>query len=277
MIDFDLGSKISGSRFTVLSGSFAKLHRALKNFMIDVHTKEHGYEEVNVPYIVNSESLHGTGQLPKFEMDLFKIESKDNDFYLIPTAEVPVTNIVRNRIVNFSDLPIKYVCHSPCFRSEAGSYGKDTKGMIRQHQFEKVELVQIISPSDSYEALEQLTSNAESILKKLKLHYRVSLLCTGDTGFSSSKTYDLEVWLPSQNTYREISSCSNFEDFQSRRMLARSKIDGKMQFLHTINGSGLAIGRTLVAVIENYQQKDGSIQIPDVLVSYMDGQKVINL
>lgn len=277
MIDFDLGSKISGSRFTVLSGNFAKLHRALKNFMIDVHTKEHGYEEVNVPYIVNSESLHGTGQLPKFEMDLFKIESKDNDFYLIPTAEVPVTNIVRNRIVNFSDLPIKYVCHSPCFRSEAGSYGKDTKGMIRQHQFEKVELVQIISPSESYEALEQLTSNAESILKKLKLHYRVSLLCTGDTGFSSSKTYDLEVWLPSQNTYREISSCSNFEDFQSRRMLARSKIDGKMQFLHTINGSGLAIGRTLVAVIENYQQKDGSIQIPDVLIDYMDGQKVINL
>ena len=230
MIDFDLGSKISGSRFTVLSGNFAKLHRALKNFMIDVHTKEHGYEEVNVPYIVNSESLHGTGQLPKFEMDLFKIESKDNDFYLIPTAEVPVTNIVRNRIVNFSDLPIKYVCHSPCFRSEAGSYGKDTKGMIRQHQFEKVELVQIISPSESYEALEQLTSNAESILKKLKLHYRVSLLCTGDTGFSSSKTYDLEVWLPSQNTYREISSCSNFEDFQSRRMLARSKIDGKCNF-----------------------------------------------
>ena len=277
MIDFDLGSKISGSRFTVLSGNFAKLHRALKNFMIDVHTKEHGYEEVNVPYIVNSESLHGTGQLPKFEMDLFKIESKDNDFYLIPTAEVPVTNIVRNRIVNFSELPIKYVCHSPCFRSEAGSYGKDTKGMIRQHQFEKVELVQIISPSNSYEALEQLTSNAESILKKLKLHYRVSLLCTGDTGFSSSKTYDLEVWLPSQNTYREISSCSNFEDFQSRRMLARSKIEGKMQFLHTINGSGLAIGRTLVAVIENYQQKDGSIQIPDVLISYMDGQKVINL
>ena len=277
MIDFDLGSKISGSRFTVLSGNFAKLHRALKNFMIDIHTKEHGYEEVNVPYIVNSESLHGTGQLPKFEMDLFKIESKDNDFYLIPTAEVPVTNIVRNRIVNFSDLPIKYVCHSPCFRSEAGSYGKDTKGMIRQHQFEKVELVQIISPSESYEALEQLTSNAESILKKLKLHYRVSLLCTGDTGFSSSKTYDLEVWLPSQNTYREISSCSNFEDFQSRRMLARSKIDGKMQFLHTINGSGLAIGRTLVAVIENYQQKDGSIQIPDVLIDYMDGQKVINL
>ena len=277
MIDFDLGSKISGSRFTVLSGNFAKLHRALKNFMIDVHTKEHGYEEVNVPYIVNSESLHGTGQLPKFEMDLFKIESKDNDFYLIPTAEVPVTNIVRNRIVNFSDLPIKYVCHSPCFRSEAGSYGKDTKGMIRQHQFEKVELVQIISPSESYEALEQLTLNAESILKKLKLHYRVSLLCTGDTGFSSSKTYDLEVWLPSQNTYREISSCSNFEVFQSRRMLARSKIDGKMQFLHTINGSGLAIGRTLVAVIENYQQKDGSIQIPDVLIDYMDGQKVINI
>lgn len=270
-MDFEAGSKLTGSRFVVMRSAMARLHRALIQFMLDTHTQEHGYQEVYVPYMVNSDSLKGTGQLPKFEEDLFKMNN-DQGYYLIPTAEVPVTNLVRDTIVAEADLPIKYACHTPCFRSEAGSYGKDTRGLIRQHQFEKVEMVQMVKPEDSWDVLEALTANAEAILQKLELPYRVIVLCAGDTGFSAAKTYDLEVWLPGQNKYREISSCSNFLDFQARRMKARYKnADGKNELLHTLNGSGLAIGRTLVAVIENYQQEDGSILVPEVLKPYMGG------
>ncbi|MCY4044979.1 MAG: serine--tRNA ligase [Cellvibrionales bacterium] len=273
-MDFDTGVKLSGSRFVVLKEGIARLHRALAQFMLDTHAVDHGYSEVNVPVIVNSDTLKGTGQLPKFEEDLFKIEHDNRPFYLIPTAEAPITNLYRDEIV--TDLPKKFVAHTPCFRSEAGSYGRDVRGMIRQHQFEKVELVQIVSASESDKALEELTSHAENILKALELPYRKVLLCTGDMGFSAAKTYDLEVWLPSQNTYREISSCSNTRDFQARRMQTREKIDGKQTaFVHTLNGSGLAVGRTLIAVMENYQQADGSIAVPDCLVPYMRGQKVI--
>ncbi|HJL61494.1 MAG TPA: serine--tRNA ligase [Pseudomonadales bacterium] len=271
-LSFDVAAKITGTRFVSMRGDLAALHRSLIQFMLDVHVKEHGYEEVYVPYIVNSESLLGTGQLPKFEEDLFKLTDERN-LYLIPTAEVPVTNIVRNEIVEASEMPLKFVCHSPCFRSEAGSYGKDTRGMIRQHQFEKVELVQMVRPEDSVEAHEQLTQHAETILQKLGLPYRTVSLCGGDLGFASSKTYDLEVWLPGQNKYREISSCSNFRDFQARRMQARwrNPETGKPELLHTLNGSGLAIGRTLVGVLENYQQADGSVLVPQALQSYMNG------
>jgi seryl-tRNA synthetase len=272
LMDFEMASKITGSRFMVMYGDLVRLHRALIHFMIDVHTREHGYQEIYVPYIVNADSLYGTGQLPKFAEDQFKVES-EHSYYLIPTAEVPVTNTVRDEIIDIDKLPLKYVCHTPCFRSEAGSYGKDTRGMIRQHQFEKVELVWAVKPEDSYDALEQLTQHAENILQKLNLPYRVLALCTGDMGFSATKTYDLEVWLPAQNCYREISSCSNCEDFQARRMQARFRpaAGEKPQLLHTLNGSGLAIGRTLVAVLENYQQADGSIEVPEVLVPYMGG------
>ncbi|NNC68749.1 MAG: serine--tRNA ligase [Gammaproteobacteria bacterium] len=271
-LDFETAAKITGSRFVTMQGGIAKLHRALIQFMIDTHTAEHGYEEVYVPYIVNAQSLTGTGQLPKFEEDLFKL-NHENDYYLIPTAEVPVTNIWRDRIAKEEELPIKYVCHTPCFRSEAGSYGKDTRGMIRQHQFEKVEMVQLVKPESSWHMLEELVNHAEKILQKLNLAYRVVALCTGDLGFSSAKTYDIEVWLPAQNTYREISSCSNFLDFQARRLKARWKNTAtkKTEHLHTLNGSGLAIGRTLVAVLENYQDKDGTIKIPEVLKPYMHG------
>jgi len=271
-LDFETAAKITGSRFVTMQGGIAKLHRALIQFMIDTHTSEHGYKEVYVPYIVNAQSLMGTGQLPKFEEDLFKL-NHENDYYLIPTAEVPVTNIWRDRIAKEEDLPIKYVCHTPCFRSEAGSYGKDTRGMIRQHQFEKVELVQLVKPESSWRMLEELVGHAEKILQKLNLAYRVVTLCTGDLGFSSAKTYDIEVWLPAQNTYREISSCSNFLDFQARRLQARWKNNAtkKPEHLHTLNGSGLAIGRTLVAILENYQDKDGSINIPEALKLYMNG------
>ena len=272
-LDFATATKISAARFTLLKGSLAKLHRALAQFMLDVHTNEHGYCEVYVPYLVNAESMYGTGQLPKFEADLFAVQKGETEkLYLIPTAEVPVTNIVRDEIVPMEDLPLKFVAHTPCFRSEAGSYGKDTRGMIRQHQFEKVEMVQIVHPSKSYEVLEELTGHAEAILQKLELPYRVVSLCTGDTGFSSAKTYDLEVWLPAQDTYREISSCSNFEAFQARRMQARFRNEkGKPELAHTINGSGLAVGRTLVAILENYQNEDGSVTIPAVLRPYMGG------
>jgi len=271
-LDFETAAKITGSRFAVMSGGIARLHRALIQFMLDLHTSEHGYTETYVPYIVNADSLRGTGQLPKFEEDLFKVRH-ENDYYLIPTAEVPVTNIVRDVIVEDDYMPRKYVCHTPCFRSEAGSYGKDTRGMIRQHQFEKVEMVQVVRPEDSYTALEELTSHAEEVLKRLELPYRVVALCTGDIGFSSAKTYDLEVWLPGQEKYREISSCSNFEAFQARRMKARYRNPetGKPELVHTINGSGLAIGRTLVAILENYQQVNGSVDIPAVLLPYMGG------
>ncbi len=270
LLDFETAVKITGSRFAVMSGGVARLHRALIQFMLDLHSQKHGYVETCVPYIVNADSLRGTGQLPKFEDDLFKLRH-EHDFYLIPTAEVPVTNIVRDVIVDNNDMPRKFVCHTPCFRSEAGSYGKDTRGMIRQHQFEKVEMVQIVRPQDSYVALEELTAHAEEVLKQLQLPYRVVTLCAGDVGFSSAKTYDLEVWLPGQQAYREISSCSNFEDFQARRMKARwrNPDTGKPELVHTVNGSGLAIGRTLVAVLENYQNEDGSITVPDVLKSYM--------
>ena len=269
LLDFATAAKIASSRFVLMRGDLARLHRALVQFMLDTHTRDHGYEEVYVPYIVNAESMRGTGQLPKFEEDLFKLT---NGMYLIPTAEVPVTNIVRDEIIPGENLPIKLVAHTPCFRSEAGSYGKDTRGMIRQHQFDKVEMVQFVAPEDSYMALEELTGHAETILKKLDLPYRVVSLCTGDLGFSSAKTYDLEVWLPAQNTYREISSCSNFEAFQARRMQARFRIDnGKPETLHSLNGSGLAVGRTLVAVLENYQEANGSITIPEVLRPYMGG------
>lgn len=275
-LDLESAAKITGSRFALMRGGIAKLHRALIQFMLDIHGQEHGYEEVNVPYIVNRDSLFGTGQLPKFEEDLFKLHG-EREFYLIPTAEVPVTNIMRGEIIEESQLPIKFTCHTPCFRSEAGSAGRDTRGMIRQHQFEKVELVQFVKPENSDQALDELTGNAEKILQKLELPYRKVILCGGDIGFSSRKTYDLEVWLPSQNTYREISSCSNFGDFQARRMKARyrDKETGKPALLHTLNGSGLAIGRTLVAVLENYQQADGSVSVPDVLKSYMGGQTLI--
>ncbi len=273
LLDFETAAKITGSRFAIMRGNMAGLHRALIQFMLNTHIQEHDYQEVYVPYLVNSESLKGTGQLPKFEEDLFKIPG-ERDFYLIPTAEVPVTNIARNEIYPAEDLPIKMTCHTPCFRSEAGSYGKDTRGMIRQHQFEKVELVQLVKPEDSYQALENLLGHAETILQKLELPYRVVTLCGGDLGFSASKTYDIEVWLPAQNTYREISSCSNFEDFQARRMQARwrNPETGKPALLHTVNGSGLAIGRTLVAILENYQQADGRIKVPEVLKPYMNNQ-----
>ena len=272
-LDFDRAAKITGSRFAQMRGGLATLHRALTQFMLNTHIQEHGYEEVYVPYIVNRDSLFGTGQLPKFEEDLFKLDDERN-FYLIPTAEVPVTNIHRNEILE--QLPVKYICHSPCFRSEAGSYGRDTRGMIRQHQFEKVEMVMFVHPDKSWEAHELLTSHAEAILKKLELPYRTVVLCGGDLGFSSAKTYDLEVWLPSQETYREISSCSNFTDFQARRMKARFRnTEGKPEFLHTLNGSGLAVGRTLIAIMENYQQADGSIHVPEVLQPLLNGLKVI--
>jgi seryl-tRNA synthetase len=271
-LDFETAAKITGSRFAVMSGSIARLHRALIQYMLDLHTIEHGYTETYVPYIVNADSLRGTGQLPKFEEELFKLRH-ESDYYLIPTAEVPVTNIVRDVIVDDDYMPRKYVCHTPCFRSEAGSYGKDTRGMIRQHQFEKVELVQVVCPEDSYNALEELTSHAEEVLKRLELPYRVVALCTGDIGFSSAKTYDLEVWLPGQGKYREISSCSNFEAFQARRMKARYRNPetGKPELVHTLNGSGLAIGRTLVAILENYQQANGTVAVPAVLRPYMGG------
>ena len=276
LIDFDLGAKLTGSRFVVMKGAVAQLHRALIQFMLDLHTDDHGYTEVNVPYLVNSESLYGTGQLPKFEIDLFAVNS-DPQYYLIPTAEVPVTNFVRNTIVDESDLPLQMVAHTPCFRSEAGSYGKDTRGMIRQHQFEKVELVQIVKPENSYDALERLTGHAEKVLQLLELPYRVVVLCTGDMGFGAAKTYDIEVWLPGQERYREISSCSNLEAFQARRMAARwrNPESGKPELVHTLNGSALAVGRTLVAVVENYQQEDGTITIPDVLRKYMGNKKII--
>jgi seryl-tRNA synthetase len=275
-VNFDTAAKITGSRFNVMTGPIARLHRALTQFMLDIHTREHGYTEVYVPYVVNSDSLQGTGQLPKFEEDLFKLNT-DPPYYLIPTAEVPVTNIVRDTIQNGEDMPLRFVCHTPCFRSEAGSYGKDTRGMIRQHQFDKVELVQIVRPQDSNAALEQLTGHAERILQLLELPYRTVTLCTGDMGFSAAKTYDIEVWLPGQNKYREISSCSNFEDFQARRLKARWREtdNDKPQMVHTLNGSGLAVGRTLVAVMENYQQGSGAIAIPKVLQPYMGGMNII--
>lgn len=276
-LDFETAGKITGSRFAVMTGAVARLHRALIQFMLNTHTGEHGYDEIYVPYIVNKDSLYGTGQLPKFEEDLFKLRD-DRDFYLIPTAEVPVTNMMRDEIIDEKQLPVRFACHTPCFRSEAGSYGRDTRGMIRQHQFEKVELVQFVKPGESMAALESLVGHAETILQKLGLPYRKVILCGGDTGFSSTKTYDLEVWLPSQNTYREISSCSNFGDFQARRMKARYRNaeTGKPELLHTLNGSGLAIGRTLVAILENYQQADGSLAIPEVLQPFMNGQTSIS-
>ena len=275
-IDFELGAKIASSRFVVLNGPLARLQRAIIQLMLDTHTAEHGYSETYVPFLANADSLRGTGQLPKFEADLFKAND-DPALYLIPTAEVPVTNIVRDVIVDAKELPLKFVCHSPCFRSEAGAYGRDVRGMIRQHQFEKVELVQIVEPEDSPKAHEELTNHAENILKKLNLPYRKMLLCAGDTGFSSAKTYDLEVWLPGQGTYREISSCSNFKDFQARRLQARwrNPETGKPELVHTLNGSGLAAGRTLIAVMENYQDAQGRIRIPDALLPYMGGLSVI--
>jgi seryl-tRNA synthetase len=300
LLDFDGAAKIAGARFALMKGPLARLHRAIAQFMLDVHTQEHGYTEVYVPYLVNADSMRGTGQLPKFEQDLFRIDSALHDnptpkelqhnvtlgddstasrarkLYLIPTAEVPVTNIVRDQIIPLESLPLKFVCHSPCFRSEAGSYGKDTRGMIRQHQFDKVELVQIAHPEKSYDHLEQLTGHAEVILKRLELPYRVVALCTGDMGFSAAKTYDVEVWLPGQNAYREISSCSNFEAFQARRMQARFRNEkGKPELVHTLNGSGLAVGRTLIAIMENYQRGDGGIDIPAALRPYMGGLNAI--
>ena len=269
-LDFDTAAKLSGARFSVLRGGIARLHRAIAQFMLDTHTREHGYTEVYVPYMVTAECADGVSSLAKFKEDLFKIEGRE--LYLIPTAEYPVTNFVRDEIVEAAKLPLRFACHSPCFRSEAGSYGKDTRGMIRQHQFDKVEIVQVVRPEQSPEAHEELTRNAEAILQKLELPYRTMLLCTGDMGFSSAKTYDLEVWLPGQQAYREISSCSNFEAFQARRMQARMRDEkGKVQPLHTINGSGLAVGRTLVAILENYQQADGSVAVPKALAPYMGG------
>ncbi|HSC68803.1 MAG TPA: serine--tRNA ligase [Cellvibrio sp.] len=275
-LDSEVATKIAGTRFVVLRGGVARLHRALAQFMLDTHINLHGYEEVNVPLIVNADSLYGTGQLPKFEEDLFKL-TDDRGLYLIPTSEVPVTNIYRDEIVEEAQLPIKLVCHSPCFRSEAGSYGRDTRGLIRQHQFEKVELVQFVRPEESDAALETLVGHAETILQKLGLPHRTVILCGGDIGFSSAKTYDIEVWVPSQDKFREISSCSSFRDFQARRMMARyrNKETGKPELLHTLNGSGLAVGRTLLALIENYQQADGSIVIPEVLRPYMGGTEVL--
>ncbi len=275
-MDFEAAAKLSGSRFAVLQGPLARLHRALIQLMLDVHTREHGYQECYVPYLVNADSLRGTGQLPKFEADLF-VTRGDDAFYLIPTAEVPVTNLARGVILDAERIPLRMTAHTPCFRSEAGSYGKDTRGLIRQHQFEKVEMVQIVDAQNSYQALEELTGHAEVILQRLELPYRVVTLCTGDLGFAAAKTYDLEVWLPGQQAYREISSCSNFEDFQARRMQARYRNPqtGKPELVHTINGSGLAVGRTLVAVMENHQQADGSIRIPPVLQPYMGGLEAI--
>ena len=276
-LDFVSAVKLTGSRFVVMRGQIARLHRALTQFMLDTHTDEHGYTELNVPYIVNQESLYGTGQLPKFEEDQFRIQGEELAYYLIPTAEVPVTNLVREEILEPDSLPMRFACHTPCFRSEAGSYGRDTRGMIRQHQFEKVELVQITEPDRSTGALEELTQHAEAILQKLELPYRKVMLCGGDLGFSAVKTFDLEVWLPSQNTYREISSCSLFTDFQARRMQARwrNPATGKPELLHTINGSGLAVGRTLVAILENNQDEQGRIRVPDCLRPYMNGLKLI--
>ena len=276
-LDFDTAGKIAGARFSVLKGGVARMNRALAQFMLDVHTQEHGYTEVYAPYMVSADCANGVSSLAKFKDDLFKIEGRD--LYLIPTAEYPVTNFVRNQILSVDELPLKFVCHTPCFRSEAGSYGKDTRGMIRQHQFDKVELVQIVHPDKSLEAHEQLTAHAETILKKLVLPFRTVTLCTGDMGFSSAKTYDIEVWLPGQNAYREISSCSSFEAFQARRMQARFRDSGnakaKTEFVHTINGSGLAVGRTLVAILENYQNADGSVTVPEVLRPYMGGMQAI--
>lgn len=275
-LDFQAAAKLTGARFTVMSGALARLHRALIQFMLDVHTQEHGYTEVYVPYLVNKDSLRGTGQLPKFAADLFRLEG-EAAYYLIPTAEVPVTNLLRDTIVDAETLPRKWVCHTPCFRSEAGAYGRDTRGMIRQHQFEKVELVQAVRPETSLQALETLTGHAEAILQKLELPYRVMSLCTGDLGFAAAKTYDLEVWLPGQNCYREISSCSVFTDFQSRRMQARwrNPHTGKPELLHTLNGSGLAVGRTLVAIMENYQTIAGQVRIPKMLQPYVNGMEMI--
>ncbi|HAT52833.1 MAG TPA: serine--tRNA ligase [Betaproteobacteria bacterium] len=276
-LDFERATKITGSRFSVMMGAVARLHRALAQYMLDTHTSRHGYTEVYTPYLVNAESLFGTGQLPKFEEDLFSVPLTDEqNFYLIPTAEVPVTNIYRGEILSMEQLPTKFVCHTPCFRSEAGSYGRDTRGMIRQHQFDKVELVQFAHPDHSYDQLEELTGHAESILIDLEIPFRTVTLCTGDMGFSSAKTYDIEVWLPGQNAYREISSCSNFEAFQARRMQTRFRVGkGKTEFVHTLNGSGLAVGRSLIAVLENYQKQDGSIEIPTVLKPYMGGIEII--
>ncbi|MGF1613871.1 MAG: serine--tRNA ligase [Gammaproteobacteria bacterium] len=274
-MDFELSAKIAGARFVTLFGPLARLHRALIDFMLDLHTREHGYQEVYVPYLVNAESLRGTGQLPKFGADLFRIA--DRDYYLVPTAEVPVTNIVRDRVLEAKDLPVKWVCHTPCFRSEAGAYGQDARGMIRQHQFEKVELVQLVPAGESYETLETLTQHAERVLQELELPYRVVALCAGDLGFASAKTYDIEVWLPGQRRYREISSCSNFEDFQARRLKARWRNPevGKPELLHTLNGSGLAVGRTLVAIMENYQDAAGRIRLPRALHAYLAGQQYV--
>ena len=276
-LDFERATKITGSRFAVMLGGVARLHRAIAQYMLDIHTQRHGYTEIYTPYLVNADSLFGTGQLPKFEEDLFSIPiSDEQSFYLIPTAEVPVTNLYRGEILTAEQLPTKFVCHTPCFRSEAGSYGRDTRGMIRQHQFDKVELVQFSHPDNSYEQLETLTGHAESILIDLDIPFRTVTLCTGDMGFSSAKTYDIEVWLPGQNAYREISSCSNFEAFQARRMQTRFRVGkGKTEFVHTLNGSGLAVGRTLIAVLENYQRKDGSVEVPQVLQSYMGGMELI--
>ena len=277
MLDFGVATKIAGARFVLMKGGIARLHRAIAQFMLDVHTREHGYTEVYAPYLVNAQSMYGTGQLPKFEQDLFIVPRGEDKWYLIPTAEVPVTNIVRDEIVPLEQLPLKFVCHTPCFRSEAGSYGKDTRGMIRQHQFDKVELVQVTQPDTSYQMLEELTAHAETILKKLELPYRVVTLCTGDMGAAAAKTYDIEVWLPAQNTYREISSCSNFEAYQARRMQARFRnAKGKVELAHTLNGSGLAVGRTLVAILENYQNEDGSVTVPSALRGYLNGQEKIS-
>ncbi len=275
-MDFEAGAKIAGSRFVTLQGPLARLQRALTQFMLDLHTSEHGYTETYVPFLVNADSLQGTGQLPKFEEDLFALKG-EQAYYLIPTAEVPVTNLVRDEIIEDADMPKRWVAHTPCFRSEAGSYGRDTRGMIRQHQFEKVEMVQVVRPSESEAALEQLTAHAESVLQRLELPYRLVTLCTGDLGFSAVKTYDLEVWLPGQGRYREISSCSNFQDFQARRLQARwrNPETGKPELVHTINGSGLAVGRALVAVMENHQDADGNITVPEALLPYMGGLKVI--
>jgi len=275
LLDFDAATRIAGARFTLIKGSLSRMHRALAQFMLDVHTSEHGYTEVYAPYLVNADSMIGTGQFPKFREEQFAVTA--DNLFLIPTAEVPVTNIVRGEILPEASLPLKFVCHSPCFRREARSYGNDTRGMIRKHQFDKVEMVQIVHPAKSYQGLEELTTHAESILKRLDLPYRVVTLCTGDMGFAAAKTYDIEVWLPGQNAYREISSCSNFEAFQARRMQARFRNEKhKTEFVHTLNGSGLAVGRTLVAVLENYQNADGSVSIPEALRPYMGGMTAIN-
>ena len=274
-LDFEAGSLLTGSRFTVMRNEVARLHRALAQYMLNLHTGQHGYTEMNVPYIVNANSLTGTSQLPKFEEDLFSLGG-DNRYYLIPTSEVPLTNLVRDKILDKAELPIKLTAHTPCFRSEAGSYGKDTRGMIRQHQFEKVELVHIVHPEKSWDALEELVGHAQTVLQQLELPYRVVTLCSGDTGFAAAKTYDIEVWLPGQNAYREISSCSNCTDFQARRMKARFRNDeGKTELVHTLNGSGLAVGRTLVAVLENYQQEDGSVSVPEVLQDFMQSDTIL--